>query len=389
MNLKSLSASQLKKWLKCPASWAATYDNGTSMRTPELSGSSGSLGSALHEALEDYLVYISHEDYVHDDDADTVFLKAAYRIRYDELFSDQERFKEGQGMLLEWYAKQDWDGFEVVETEIRHEFPMDLSIGIIPFVYLFDRLDMRDDGIPRVVDYKSWIVPIQPEDIKADPQFRLYAAMAHLRFPDAERIQVVADQLRYDAVGAFFTAKECQEILTWLFDKAEEIITTEVARETLNEDCRYCIRKHQCETLAVHAKFDGPVSLDDIPALAVRRYELDSAMKAAKMMKDDIDAALIAHAEETEQIAFEGNDGVKVKLSVRRKNVGDPVLIGRALGAHTTDFTARYGDLNGPNVIKAAKDPANTIPGHIMEAAERAVRVEYSSPYVTTKKVLK
>ena len=385
MKLKTLSASALQKWLHCEAGWASRYHNGTDMRTPELSGSSGSLGTVCHNVLEDYL---NHDVFHEDPTAQRKWLKEAFFGHYYLLFNDSDRFKEGEKMLLDWHARQDWSGFEVLETEVKHEYFLQTSIGEVPFTFIFDRLDRKDDGSIRVVDYKSWIMPVQPEDIKSKPQFKLYAAMALLLYPDAPRVWVVADQLRYDSVGASFSKAECEEILGWLMIKAEEIINTETPSETINEDCRYCVRRHECKTLQLHAQFTGPLSLDNIPDLAKQRYEVDSAWKALKMIKDDIDAALIAHAEETEQTTFAGDDNVSVKLSVRRKNVGDPVMIARALGEHSKVYSERYGEMNGPSIQKALKDPANPIPEDVMAAASDTVRVEYSNPYVTTKKAL-
>ncbi|MBT8212180.1 MAG: PD-(D/E)XK nuclease family protein, partial [Acidimicrobiia bacterium] len=314
------------------------------------------------------------------------FLLERYEHHYHVLFTDRSRFREGKEMLEKWLSTQDWDGFEVIETEVRHEEMIPTSIGDIPFVYIFDRLDRRNDGSIRVVDYKSWIRPIQAEQIHDSIQFRMYAAMAYRMYPDAPRIWVVADQLRYDPVGATFSPTECEEIYAELVDLLEEIIATEEPAETLNEDCRYCVRKHQCDTLWLHSRFDGPLALDDPPALAAQRYQVDSAIKALRGILGDIDDALIAHAEEEGVTGFVGNDGVAVKLSIRRKNIADPLLVARALGEHGQTFADRYGEMSGPNVLKARKDLANPIPVDVMKNVVDTLRTEYSNPYVTTRK---
>lgn len=381
MNLRSSSASALSKWIKCQRGWAAKYDNGAERSTPEISGSAGKLGTACHNALEDL---VSDGEHVSDGALD--YLLECYEHHYHLLFTDRSRYREGKEMLEKWLRVQDWDDFEVIETEVRHEAMIPTSIGDIPFVYIFDRLDRREDGSIRVVDYKSWIKPIQPDQIKDSIQFRMYAAMAHRMFPDAPRIWVVADQLRYDAVGATFSPKECQEIYDELVDLLEEIIETEEPTETLNEDCRYCVRKHECETLWLHSRFNGPLSLEDPEELAVQRFQTDSAIKALRGILTEIDDALIAHAEEEQITGFVGNDGVNVKLSIRRNNVADPLLVSRALGEWGAEFANRYGAFSGPNILKAKDDPANPIPAEVMARVVDIVRTEYSNPYVTTRK---
>lgn len=289
MKLRSLSASSAKVYELCPARWSAEYEN----RLPTESGSAANLGTVCHEALERY---VAQGFWVMPPDQRRLAMKAGYDRAYWDLFHDRERYDEGLELVLRWMERTDLRGREVLSTETKQTIPLVTSAGEVPFNFIMDRLDDTGDGIFEVTDYKTGVWRLWPDDLKSLIQPRAYAWAVHEMYPEAQRIWVVFDQLRYDPIGIVFTAEECKATGEYLHALAERILADEERAEIINPECRFCSRKNVCKAFQRRATSGmGDLRGAEIEEIVARRHELASVKKGIEQALKEADEAIVAH----------------------------------------------------------------------------------------------
>ncbi len=330
MKLHHLSASSAKLFEQCEAQWSAKYVGGGG----EPSGEAANLGSAIHEALEQFLIYLlaigrpvamkTYEDRLYD----------FYKEAYWERMSSSEMFDEGQKMLVDWINRHEadyWQDRQVVSLEQRLEMPLETEYGVIPFVYIIDRLDQHENGELEVVDYKSGRWQLNGYDLRHDIQARSYATAIWKNNPDQDLYWVTFDYLRGDAVGVAFRATECSAHYAYLVRLAERIIESDGTKETVNPGCRFCLRKQKCAALAKYDVADGTIGAP-VEELLAKRVELDALQKAVEQMISDIDATVKVELKESDAPELGEEGGVTVSLTSRRSRVVDSEAVVDVIG---------------------------------------------------------
>src|ERR1044071_34422 len=207
---KSLSATSVAAFENCPARWRAEFFD----KAPQPTNEAAALGLAVHGALEDFIVNGYKPQ---GDDKAAAMLENYFFHHYHDLFSDESRKAEGLTMCRTWFERTDLSGRTVLSTEKKDTFLIPTSAGKIPFNYLWDRCDKLDDKVLEVIDYKTIARPISPDGLKDKIQARCYGLAAQLQYPDAERVWVTFDLLRYDPVGIVFTKDDNRA--TWKYLK--------------------------------------------------------------------------------------------------------------------------------------------------------------------------
>jgi RecB family exonuclease len=343
MRPKTISASALLVYSGCPSRFYEEYVN----RARDSSNSAADLGTVLHAVLEEWVKREHHHP-----TAQTKFttMQALYVTEYFKLFSDTERYEEGLEILENWYNRQDFWERTVVSTESKEKFMLpvtypDGTTGELQFTYIMDRLDMRDDGIPEVVDYKSIRAAVQPEDLKHKIQPRAYAVAAQLKYPDAEFVWVGYDLLRYQYVSVRFSKDENRTTYMHLREVAQRIIDDEPKgtegeiwpAETINEDCRYCIRKAVCKTLHTHTAAGGlaGVNLSNEPEkigeVVDARSQAKWQMDALKLLVEEYDNMVTDYMQDEDIRELEGNESLVV-IKGRSTRKADDAMIKRIVG---------------------------------------------------------
>lgn len=290
---KTLSASAAQTYEACSAMYKAHYID----RVPDLSGDAAGLGTVCHNTLERW---VKESHYITKGTLD--FLVDIYKEEYNKMFTKADHRADGLAMIKRWFAKQTWEGREVLSCELKETFDLDVKgFGVIPITYIWDRCDELPGGIIEVIDYKSVRMPIQPDDLKERIQPRIYALSAYLKYPDAKEIWVTYDLLRYEEVGVRFTIEECRETYRYLLRLARRILADDGTKERLNPDCRYCVRASVCETLLKHQEAGGALAVTDIDLAIDRRAELNYAKLAIMKQIDDLDAFIMEKARDPEE----------------------------------------------------------------------------------------
>ncbi len=314
----SLSATSLETFMSCPARFHAEKI----LKTPTPSGDAAMRGSVFHLAAEWFVNKTIIEKVLPWEwDVLETFLYKAYKEIYNSTDTATEMFKDCREMTLRWFNRTDLSGIEVLELENRREFELITSIGVIPFVYIIDRLDKIGPHSYRVVDYKSIRAFISPEDLRKKIQPRIYALAVQIRYPDAEEIFVEFDMVRHDTAnpGTKFTRED--NAVTWyrLIEEAEKIIAADDSQplpENINNECMYCVRKSSCDTFLRHEAGGGIYGKtgDDAARL---KLDVQSRLKALRILDEELNSILLTQAEQTD--VFEWNvDDINVKIGARK-----------------------------------------------------------------------
>lgn len=322
---RSLSASSIAVYESCPARWKAEYGD----RAPTMGGSAANLGTAIHAVLERAVKpLIGHPGA---ELPNPKLVTELWKEEYYRLFADEERFTEGLELCLDWVKRQDFSDREVLFAETKLSIEIPSSIGMIPFNFIWDRCDRLPNGDVEVIDYKSYIRPVSSDGLKVKVQPRSYAMAAQRFFPDAKRIWVTFDLIRYEPVGIVFTKAENEAAWEYVCAVAERVIADDGTEENLNPDCRYCIRRFECETLNKHVAAGGPLGITDAHEAADRRLKLDSASKAITAMLEELDDVIMGYCEEQQVTSFETDTSV-VRITAQRRREVDAKMAARVIG---------------------------------------------------------
>lgn len=376
----SISASSLDAAIKCLAGWkASSFDRGSGFGSPP-----AMLGTALHATLE---AYTAPEE-LQKREWDFARLYELYITAFRDTWGpdyDQEWFDQGVEILRNWYSRPDqaidlWD-VDILSREVKESFPVpytdpsDGSKKSVPFNYIIDRLDQLDDHEYRVVDYKSQRVPLNPDELKLKIQPRAYALAVQIKYPDAEKIWVQYDFLRYDRVGTLFTRQDQIETWAYIKEQLQRIVDTpdQNVPETLNEGCRYCVRRITCNTVQSNMRVGGIFSVP-VEKLVKYYYEQKGQLEAIKANLEDIEAEVFRHMSELDMMEMD-TDEAKVKITSRKSRVVDRDVASRILGP---ELMSQYGRLNVSDMDALRRDPRLS-PAQA-SLLDTAISFKYSDP---------
>lgn len=312
MQPKTISASALKVASLCLARYNAEYVEGGR----GLGGEAANLGTTCHLALERYVEAIAIKK-THEPRLET--LLSLYMMAYLEIMKDynfeSKAFKEGENMMRVWHARNNFDDISVLSVESKQFFMVPYITpegekAEMKFNFICDRVDQISETEINVVDYKSGRYMLAPDEVKGFLQARAYALAYQILFPKATRIWVTIDQLRGEEVGACFTRED--NIITWKSLKAtlQGIIDTPAdgVRETLNDECRFCVRKAECKALRKHDAVGGllDMNLDELMKL---HYEMKTQETTRKKLVEDVEEQIKKHMEDLGMTSLTSLDG--------------------------------------------------------------------------------
>lgn len=325
-------------------------------RTPGRDNIAAQLGTSVHGALEDFVKGV-HIDKTFPDDK--LYLEKLYVDWYNDIIGssrDGDWWKDGLAMIRNWHDRTDFSDLEVISCEKKTSFPIPTSAGPIPFNYIWDRFDrIKSSGEYQVIDYKTIRVPVNAAKMRTMWQPRCYSMAARIQVPEADRIWVVYDLLRHDRVGLVFTRED--DIATWkaLKRQAEEILSVpeDNIPETINTNCKWCIRKAGCKALTANIVAGSIHSLTTTEEAAEKLNIVSSQMQALKSLEEELNEMLVKEAELEDKVEWTAGK-YKVGISASKRRATLPEVITRSVDS---SILADYVKLNVGDWEKLVDDP--------------------------------
>lgn len=355
----SLSASSLNVAELCLARWKAENFH----RSKGMGGFAANLGTSCHGALELFIKATRAELGGIPANWDIKLLLDLFKLSYMDTFNTVDAsgdlYDDGVAMLIRWFERTDLNGVTVLSTEKKDNFPIPTTAGEIPFNYIWDRFDQIGSREFKVVDYKTNRWGLNPGDLKKKIQARCYGLAAAIQLKaqglEYDKIWVEFDLLRHDPVGIVYSHEE--NIATWGFIKAlaEKIIATpeNEAPETLNPECRFCIRKQSCSALTRNIAAGGVFSVASAQEAVDIRATLDYQAKAIAAAIVELDEIILTEARASDVLEFE-TDMNRLEIGVSSRRAIDSERVQMVLGPNLFD---KYGShsISMSNIDKLLK----------------------------------
>lgn len=351
------------------------------------SGAAAGIGTSCHGAFEVYVQWC----YIDCKAEPTLnLLVDLYKMSFMQTFGTAEaagpEYDDGLELVTNWWKRTDFSNREVLSVEEKRTFPIKFPDGSeVPFTYIIDRLDRTAPGEYRVVDYKSQRWRLNPTDLEAKIQARVYALAVQILYPDAQKIWVEFDLLRHEPIGIVFNRDD--QISTWRYLKsaAKRIYeyNDELEGETLNADCRWCVRKTSCTAVQANAAVGGIFAIVDMDEAIERRAQLEYQAKAASMALAELDKLLLDEAKAQDTLEFRGKN-YQLNVGVRATRAVDGERVGKVIGEK---LFQKYG-----NMSITLKDVDALLKGSELTAEQKAeldglIYRKVGEPSVKIKKV--
>lgn len=377
MKLKTLSATSAQVFELCEARWRAEKVEWADSPGSRAAG----VGTVCHGALEHFVRAELHKEL--DVAKAERGLREFYERAYELQFADRTHFEEGWDLVLRWARRQVWIGKTVLSTESKENFKLPTSIGEIPVNFIWDRCDRLADGSIEIVDYKTNVVALTHEQLEHNVQARLYGLAAQLKFPTVDMIWVTFDYLRHQPVGIRFTKDQNAETWRYMRRLAERIIVSDGGTETLNDQCKWCVRRHACSKLKDHVNAGGILGITDPMVAADKRAELDSARQALEVMISELDKVILDHMDTLEEASF-ATDTTKVRLDISSRRQVDDRLASDVLGG---DLMAKYGGLTMASIDELLKPKSTELTDEQKRELRGLIYPKLGNPRIKTEKV--
>jgi hypothetical protein len=342
---KSMSASAVHAFEGCPARYVAE----SYRRTPNTSGSAASLGTSVHEALDRF----QKLGLMTDPAATVAQLLDIYDTEYDKLFGhDQSRKAEGRELCVTWFDRTHPIEHTILSAEVKENFPIRVQWNgeqvVVPFNYIWDRCDElqpEPEQVIDVVDYKTIAIPLNAEQMREKVQVRCYGLAAQVKYPNAKRVWITYDMLRHgEPLGVSFTKDDNVETYRYLQGMLLRILETDANKppETVNDECRWCIRKQVCTSLRKHADVGGVHAIDDPVVAAERRHKMENVKAALTSAIAELDGFLMKHLVNEDILEFDAGSVVVSAAAQMRRHI-DPANVRRIVPEEVWN---EYGDIN-------------------------------------------
>lgn len=354
MQPTTLSASSVQVYELCPARWNAEYPG----RARQPAGNAAGIGTVDHGVLQQWV-----EAGFHKGPEPFSVMERLYEAEYYRLFTDASKYDDGKQMLRRWYDRNtDLGSVDIMSTEVKENFPLWLPGPLnqprveVPVNYIWDRCDRVPTATGyevNIVDYKTISQPIAPDNLRRKIQARMYSLAARLKYPDAERIWVTFDLLRFEPVAIVFTKQEDKATWLYLQNVLRRILDDDGKTEKLNPDCRYCVRKLDCKAWKAHAAVGGSLGITDVNQAAIKRMELQGAIGALTAAAAELDEFIAEYCEKEEIFGFTVPDLAEVKITAKRTRDINTTTVVNIVGE---EIAAEYGKIGVTAVDQMLKD---------------------------------
>lgn len=185
----TLSASRVKTYQQCPRKYYYNYIE----KLPRKEWPHFDLGTLVHGALEYF-----HEEFRKDGSDLNLkrMMKVSFKAQRDEMEKEKpltdKVLLEARDLLLEYLGRMETEGIgsKIISLEQDFDIPLTEQFSVKGFV---DRLDLDDDGVYHIKDYKT------NKSLKYMEPFQLRVYGVHLlnENPDIDRFRASYIMMRF------------------------------------------------------------------------------------------------------------------------------------------------------------------------------------------------
>jgi putative RecB family exonuclease len=354
-----LSVSRIRRFEECPLAFYKQYVNRPEGAQRELS-EPAEFGTVAHAALERVYRWIIDDEYAGPFPEEK--LLEAFRLAWTESgLSGVDLYTEGR-LLLRQYAQ--WAGpvDHLRVLAVEREFHLLIGPGVCRLIgsdeesrwtdvddfYVvngfIDRVDRVDSKTVEVVDFKTGRLLFTKDELAADLQLGVYAIVAKLFYPWAERVELSFHMMRHGPIRQ--RAERSAEDL----DAVQDYLRAVGAKTErgpypprLNAHCGSCDWRDGCDAYrdALGKKLAlVAVGTADLPALAQERERVAAIAKAAYARKETLDAVLRAAVGDRESLELGGYVYRVLQFSNTEYPVADLLALFREEGVDLTSALA-------------------------------------------------
>ncbi len=194
------SYSSLQTFEKCPAQFSIRYIDGVEKTDESIEAY---LGKRVHEVLES-LYSNHHKDDPHPPSLDALLneFHDGWNAHWHERIGivnyashPMDYFRLGESMLARYYRTYFPFDQSVLATELRIDFYLD-DTRDYPMVGILDRVDVVDDNVVEIHDYKTGKRTLSQKAADKDEQLALYQLAWEQHQPNSKSIHLVWHFLR-------------------------------------------------------------------------------------------------------------------------------------------------------------------------------------------------
>jgi len=376
-----LSATRIQTFLRCKWKYWCNYV----LHYPRADNVSFKMGIIVHETLEAAgKIWMEKEKFTAADKKK--LSKLSDEVAIQEGVDDLTVLKEAKE-LIDKRLKNFGLGKKILTLEEKFGFRGTEDVTTDSGVKLmgaFDKLIEVDEDTLLIVDYKTSKTAMTPDQLKVDSQLSIYDLVASIRYPQYKRIILALDMLKHDVLYSYRTAEERQAFSDYLTIIYTQMLALkeEDATARVNIFCGWCDYRDYCD------KYESACKKTDYKfgrALELSNTELMSEWDHVKNTKKILDA----RERELKMILME-----KVKEGVKVTTEDEEVYI-RQNSRKTYDLNAIF-KLVPPaefpklvNIHKGSVDRYIDSNPALREEIERSATVNFTSPFLATKKIKK
>lgn len=377
-----LSATRINTFLQCVQRYWFQYVD----HLPKVSPPAFKLGIAVHEALElAGEIWLKKGKFTKTDKKK--ILDRYVEISIKEGIDDVSIHKEGLELVTKRINK--FDLGKILSLERSFGFNDEDSIEIatrdgIKLIGAIDKAIEIDEDTLLIVDYKTSRTMPTVDQLRTDVQLSIYDLAASIIWPEYKRIILSLDMLKGDIVYTYRTYEERMEFSEYLkavYDNINNLKKKDV-KPRLNIFCPWCDFKDYCDGYKKACKksdykFLSTSELDD-DNLVTEWAEVRSIKKILENRERELNMFIMDKVrEDNEKLRVNGNEEIYIRQNSRTTYDLDTVY-----KCVASEEFAKLVNLNKKAVEKYMdSNPA------VKERIEASARVNYTAPFLATKKV--
>lgn len=251
MRSQKLSASAIKKYLKCPHQYYLHYHS-NKKSCPLKEDYHLHFGSIVHKALEIYRK--SRKD------GKNFSLKKSLRVaseNYDNYTLDEPSFQDALEMIEKWEETREYDQVEYLNgppknielVAVEQEFNMEIDYGEFVAHGYIDAIESIDSNHYRVRDYKTGKTFKNKREVHESIQLKMYA-LATMQMYEVDNVEVAFDQLRFKPPEFIqYSTDELRSFYEYLKHIHKIIENDNSHHPQVGWYCRWCDYKNHCDTI--------------------------------------------------------------------------------------------------------------------------------------------